>query len=117
VTIIDRSRFEQILTNLLSNASKYSAQGSVIEVGAQVINSEIVIEVSDQGPGIPVEEQKLIFEAYYRGKNISGGGIGIGLAIVKSLVELHGGRIWVSDRDGGGSVFSFSVPLERKDVS
>jgi signal transduction histidine kinase len=118
MVMLDRYRFDQIMTNLLSNASKYSPQGSEIEVGMRVANSQenshIIIDVCDRGSGVPQEEKELIFEPYYRGKKATVSGLGIGLSIVKSLVELHGGKIWVSDRDGGGSVFSFSLPMERE---
>jgi two-component system sensor histidine kinase KdpD len=114
--MLDRYRFDQIMTNLLSNASKYSPQGSEIDVGIRVANSQIIIDVCDRGRGVPPEERQLIFEPYHGGRKDTTGGLGIGLSIAKSLVELHGGQIWVSDRDGGGSVFSLSLPAQSEQV-
>jgi len=113
MVMLDHNRFEQIVGNLLSNASKYSPQGSEILVEARVEDSKVIIDVSDRGPGVPPEYQERIFEPYFRGDENSTAGLGIGLNIAKALTELHGGQLWVSDRDGGGSVFSFSLPIEH----
>ena len=108
--MLDRNRFEQILTNLLTNASKYSPQDSEINVEARVADSEVIIDVSDQGRGIPLELHEKIFEPYFRAEHNTTG-LGIGLNIARKLTELHGGRMWVNQRDGGGTIFSFSLPI------
>ena len=110
VARLDRQRLEQIMLNLLVNAHKYTPSGGKIKVSAQVDNSNLVLEVSDTGCGIPPEEQELIFTPYYHGRQ-PGTGLGIGLSLAKSLVELHGGKIWVESEPGEGSAFSFTIPL------
>jgi len=104
-----RQYLEQVLLNLLTNASKFTPEGGKITVSASQDNNSLVIEVTDTGRGIPAEEQELIFQPYYQ---VDGGrGSGLGLAITKSLVELHGGKIWLKSAAGQGSTFSFSLPL------
>jgi len=100
---------EQILLNLLSNASKFTPEGGKITVSASQENKSLVIQVADNGIGIPADKQKLIFRPYYQ---VNGGkGSGLGLAITKLLVELHGGKIWLESILGRGSSFFFSLPL------
>ncbi|MFN8634078.1 MAG: PAS domain-containing sensor histidine kinase [Chloroflexota bacterium] len=96
----DRRRVEQILTNLLSNAAKYTPEGGRIEVSARAENGHVEIVVADSGPGIPESERELVFGRFYRGTDASRrgeAGSGLGLAIVRSLTELHGGRVRVAD--------------------
>ncbi len=108
----DPRRLEQVLVNLLSNASKFTGRGGIITVGAQEVGREVVVSVSDTGPGIPLSEQALVFEKFYVGRRgkVRAKGAGIGLSIAKYIVELHGGRIWVESKLGKGSTFSFSIP-------
>jgi signal transduction histidine kinase len=105
---VDRLRFEQVLINLLSNAQRYTPPAGHISVGARIINNEVIVTVTDSGPGISPSEQELIFEPFYRGDR---SGMGLGLAIAKSLTELHNGRIWVESSDGRGSEFCVALPL------
>ena len=112
--VADRERFEQILLNLLSNANRFTPAGGRIAVRVRADEDEVIISVSDTGPGIPLEEQQHIFEAFYRGRD--GGrrrvpGMGMGLAIAKSLTELHGGRVWLESGDGGST---FCVAVQRQ---
>lgn len=115
----DRLRVEQIVTNLLGNAIKYSSPGGSIEIETRRpptrSRSErrfIELRVSDRGPGVEQEDRERIFEPYVRvGNESSAGGLGLGLAICKRLVEAHGGTIAVSDRPGGGARFSFTLPV------
>jgi signal transduction histidine kinase len=112
--VADRDRFEQILVNLLSNANRFTPAGGRIAVQVRADDDEVIISVSDTGPGIPPEEQQHIFEAFYRGRD--GGrrrvpGMGMGLAIAKSLTELHGGRIWLENGEGGST---FCVAVQRQ---
>ncbi len=113
---VDPRRLRQILHNLLDNAIKYSPSGSKITVRAQSVRDEIVISVTDEGPGIPLEQQARIFEpfhgAYGAGDNRAKG-LGLGLTIARGLVEAHGGAIWVESAPGQGSTFRFTLPIAR----
>ena len=108
----DPSRLERILTNLWSNALKYSAPGTPVTVAVAQRDGQVVTSITDRGPGIPPEELPHLFERYYRGRRAPGvqEGLGLGLYITKRLVEAHGGRIWVESELGEGSTFSFSLP-------
>ncbi len=105
---VDRLRFEQVLINLLSNAQRYSPPGGHIVVSNRTEGAEAIISVTDSGPGVAPEDREFIFEPFYRGDR---SGLGLGLAIAKSLVELHNGRIWVESDDGQGSRFSVALPV------
>jgi signal transduction histidine kinase len=109
----DRSRIDQVLTNLLSNAIRYSPEGGAIEVTAAQQGDKVRFSVKDQGLGIPREQQAVVFERFGRAHGSSYGGLGLGLAISKGIVERHGGRIWVesSGTPGAGSVFHVELPL------
>lgn len=108
----DATRFKQILMNLLGNAIKFTPNCGRIELSASLDGDQVRIEVRDNGPGIPPEEQKRIFEAFYRlresGKKTEG--TGLGLAITHRLVELHGSDLSLESRVGEGSCFYFSLP-------
>jgi len=109
----DQKRFEYIITNLLSNANKYTPPEGKINLRVWAEDVQLVITVEDTGGGIPEEELDLIFEPFYRGK-FSGErikGIGVGLATVKQLVRLHGGKVYVSSKLGEGSIFTVFLPL------
>jgi signal transduction histidine kinase len=106
----DRRRVEQVLTNLLSNAHRYTPRSGVIRLSIELSGSQVVAAICDNGPGIPAAEQELIFERFYSG-HTGKGGTGLGLAIARSLVELHNGLLWVESQPGEGSTFSFSLPL------
>jgi signal transduction histidine kinase len=109
----DRRRVEQILTNLLSNAHKYTPRGGQMAVAVAHEGTSVVVTVTDSGPGVPGEERDLIFRRFYRGATVRRGepsGAGLGLAVAKSLVDLHGGKIGYRDATGGGSEFFFSLP-------
>src|SRR5438093_492447 len=106
---VDRLRFEQVLINLLSNAQRYTPPGGHITVSTRLARGEVILTVADSGPGISPEDRERIFEPFYRGDR---SGLGLGLAIAKSLVELHNGRIWVNDSDHHGSQFCVTVPAQ-----
>jgi PAS domain S-box-containing protein len=110
----DDSRLKQVVLNLLSNALKFTPEGGKVVLRAKEEDQSLVVEVQDNGPGIPGDEQEWLFQPYRRLRSGTrpSGGLGLGLALSKTLVELHGGRIWVQSREGRGSTFSFSVPLE-----
>ncbi len=111
--IADPEGFEHILTNLLGNAHKFTPKGGKIQLKVHVNGSKMTMEVTDSGPGIPEEEQELIFEPFYRGEFSAGTvkGMGIGLATVKQMVELHGGTVSAKSNAGDGSTFTVSVPV------
>ncbi len=110
----DKDRLKQVLTNLIDNAIKFSPQDGKISL--EVVNSEenLQISVADQGKGIPEEERKKIFDKFYQVKR-KGEGIGLGLSIVKGVVEAQGGRIWVESQPGKGSKFIFTLPRAETD--
>jgi len=110
----DSHKVEMILTNLLQNAASYSPEGSTITIEAKTMdNTDIVVSVSDEGEGIAREHLEQIFQPYYRISSIRSekvSGWGLGLYIVKKLVEMQGGRIWVESEVGKGSHFIFTLP-------
>ena len=109
----DATRLEQVLNNLVSNAIKYSPAGGLIEISGRVLPDEVAITVSDQGVGIPPEEQAHIFERFYRGareRHQRTPGTGLGLYLARAIVEAHGGRIWVESNPGEGAAFTFTLP-------
>ncbi len=122
----DRRRIEQVLINLIANANKYSPIGSKITVGATPREGQVRIFVRDEGPGVGLHEHDRIFEKFYTGSTagLSGGSraesaesVGLGLAIARSIVELHGGAIGVVSRPGSGSSFYFVLPQFGEDTA
>lgn len=112
----DPARLEQVLNNLVSNAIKYSPSGARIEISGRVLPDDVIVTVSDEGTGIPFEEQYRIFERFFRGareRNQRTPGAGLGLYLAKAIVEAHGGRIWVESNPGEGAAFSFTIPRQR----
>jgi len=109
----DEGRLEQVLLNLISNANKYMLQPGKITIKARAEDENLVVEVYDTGPGIAQEEHERMFDPYYRliDDREHRNGLGLGLALSKTLVELHGGKIWVESEIGKGSAFGFSIPL------
>lgn len=109
----DTTRFKQILMNLLGNAIKFTPEGGKIELTAHQLGEVVRVEVHDSGPGIPVEEQQRIFEAFHRLRQSEKGaeGTGLGLAITRRLVELHGGHLDLESQPGLGSCFYFTLPI------
>ncbi|MGB9724477.1 MAG: GAF domain-containing protein, partial [Chloroflexia bacterium] len=112
----DRKRITQVLTNLVSNAYKYTREGGRVEISARCENGFLTVSVSDTGVGISKEDQKKLFTRFFRADNPlrdEVGGTGLGLAISKSFVEMHGGKMWVESELNVGSTFSFSLPLTQ----
>jgi len=110
----DPFRIGQVISNLISNALKYSPQQSPVEVSVQRDGEQAIVSVRDQGDGIPLSEQDRVFERFHRvesGMARRTGGTGLGLYIAKRLVEAMAGRLWLVSRPGEGSTFSFSLPL------
>jgi two-component system sensor histidine kinase KdpD len=109
---MDVDRISEVLVHLLDNAGKYSAAGTPIQITVELRDRELVTSVADHGPGIDDMEQEMIFEKFYRGRNqrTTIQGTGMGLAIARAIVELHGGKIAVTSQLGRGSLFYFSLP-------
>jgi signal transduction histidine kinase len=109
----DRRRVEQILTNLLANAAKYTPPGGTVEVAAHSENGHVSLSVADNGPGVPESERDIVFDKFYRGRDAQQrgeAGSGLGLAIVKSLVDLHGGTVRVEEGEPRGARFVVELP-------
>ncbi|MDA8083907.1 MAG: sensor histidine kinase KdpD [Nitrospiraceae bacterium] len=104
---------EQVLMNLLDNALKYTPKGTPLALGASIQGDDVLVELSDRGPGIPEGAEEDIFEKFMRGSS-AGGGIGLGLTICRAIIGAHGGRIWAGNRDGGGAVFRFTLPVREE---
>ena len=103
----------QMFSNLLSNAIKYSAGGELVDISARLDNGQIVVSCKDRGIGIPARDVDQLFERYYRGSNVSGiVGTGVGLYLVKMVVEVHAGEIAVDSKEGQGSTFTVRLPLK-----
>lgn len=104
---------EEIITNMLFNAVKYTPQGGTVKLSAQAQADTILVEITDTGIGIPEAELPKVFEEFFRASNarqVERDGTGLGLAIAQQVVERHGGRIWVTSEEGRGSTFSFTLP-------
>jgi two-component system, OmpR family, sensor histidine kinase KdpD len=102
---------EQTLINLLENAAKYSS--GPIDIDATATSDELIVQVGDRGPGVPPGEELNVFDKFQRGaRDGDREGVGLGLTICRAIVAAHGGRIWVSAREGGGASFRFSLPID-----
>jgi len=111
---IDARRIRQVLDNIIDNAIRYSEKGTRVVIEARWAGSEMLVSVADQGIGIPAEDLERVFDRMYRIEQRLTpeiGGVGLGLAICKGLVEAHGGRIWVESELGKGSIFYFALPI------
>lgn len=108
----DWDKVRQVLINLLDNAFRFSPPGESVVVTGDVQDGEAVVRVKDRGPGIPPEDRERLFDKFTRSKAEGmEGGLGLGLYIVRTYVEAHGGRVWVEDEEGMGAVVAFSLPL------
>jgi len=108
--LLDYSEMDQVLTNLVENAVKYSPSGSEIVVSARLAEGQLNVTVEDAGPGVAAAAIPHLFEPFYRAAGTRRGGSGLGLAVARGLVEAHGGRIWAENRPGGGARFLFAIP-------
>jgi signal transduction histidine kinase len=118
VAEVDAEQIGRALRNLLANAQKYGREGGRIVAHLEGRAEDVVIEVSDDGPGIPPDEQERIFERFYRSSTVHAQrqlGTGLGLPIARALVELHGGRVSVESTLGQGSTFRITLPLDEAD--
>ena len=99
---------EQVLVNLFDNAIKYTHKGTPLELSASESFYTVTVELADRGPGIPPGDEERIFEKFVRGRGVAGG-VGLGLAICRTIINAHGGKIWAENREGGGAVFRFTL--------
>lgn len=112
VVNMDRNLLQPILTNLLDNAIKYSPTGSQIDLELACREGNAIFQIKDAGIGIPAADRRRLFEAFHRGSNVGDApGTGLGLAVVKKLVDLHGGQLAVESEVGKGTVFTITLPL------
>jgi two-component system sensor histidine kinase KdpD len=111
--MVDGRLVEQVLENLLDNAIKYTPEGTEIRISAQPQSRQMEISVEDDGPGLPATDPEILFEKFQRGApEGSVGGIGLGLAICRTILRLHKGRIWAENRVPHGAAFRFTLPIE-----
>ncbi len=114
--LVDKNQFERIFINLISNAIKFTPEGGQISIKASQENGQVLFEVSDTGIGIPEEDIPKLFNEFYRVDNdinLNVKGTGLGLALVKNIVEAHKGKIWVTSKVNGGTTFHFTIPITR----
>jgi signal transduction histidine kinase len=116
---IDASRLEQVIINLLSNASKFSGDHGTVDVRVTADNQELQMDITDYGIGISPDLQDRLFQPYHRVEQDRQQfpGLGLGLAVAKQIVEAHGGKIWLDSQPGRGSTFSFRIPLKEAKAS
>ena len=113
---MDSQVIVQVIVNLVNNALAHTPEGSVVSISTARGEGEVIVTVSDDGPGVGADNHEHIFDAFYTSKQtLTDGrrGIGLGLALCKTIVEAHGGRIWVDDVEPHGAAFSFTLPLEE----
>lgn len=111
-TLFNETLMQEVVLNLIDNTIKYTPPFASIDISASVTAGNIIISVMDDGPGIVPEEINQLFDKFYRGKtSIQESGLGLGLAICQKIITAHGGKIWAENREKGGAVFRFSVPI------
>jgi two-component system, OmpR family, sensor histidine kinase KdpD len=110
----DSVLIEQVLINLIENATKHTAPGTPIAVSVRARDGEVEIEVADHGPGVDKQSAPRVFDKFFRVREGEGGGVGLGLTICRGIVSAHAGRIWVEERRGGGASFRFTLPLDTE---
>jgi two-component system, OmpR family, sensor histidine kinase KdpD len=117
LALLDHTLIEQAVAKLLANAGSHTPGRLPIEIDGEYRNGHLLISVSDRGPGIPVEAIDRLFEKFYRGDDRKTGGLGLGLSIARGLIEAHGGRLTVENRDGGGARFTIRLPVSVTDIN
>jgi len=115
--MIDVEKMKVAIKNIIDNAVRYTLSGGMIEIFLEKNEKEIKVQISDNGLGIPQDEQKKVFTRFFRGSNITQidtEGTGLGLYIAKNIIEAHGGRIWFESEEGKGSTFYFTIPIKKE---
>ncbi|SDF29536.1 PAS domain S-box-containing protein [Methanolobus vulcani] len=115
----DKLKIKQVIYNLLSNAIKFTPEKGKVQLNSKVVNGNVLITVCDNGIGIPLDQQKAIFDPFKQVSsfvNRAHGGTGLGLAIAKHYIEMHSGKIYVESNEGEGSTFSIRIPIQRNDL-
>lgn len=108
----DKTLMQEVFINLIDNAIKFTPDASPIDITAEIKNTHVVVSVMDKGPGIVLDEVNKLFEKFYRGRMLTTErGLGLGLAICRSIIKAHGGEIWAENRPDGGAAFCFSLSL------
>lgn len=111
---VDAVMIEQVLINLLENALRYTPAGSNLDLTVQSNDTSVMISLADYGPGIPKGQEERLFEKFFRSRSEAAqSGVGLGLAICRSIIEVHKGRIYAENRTGGGAVFTFVLPVDH----
>ena len=115
---LDYMMIDQVVTNLIENALRYTPVDSPLEITVSSTATELFLAVADSGPGIPASDLERIFDKFYRVMDRTRaasaiGGTGVGLSVCRGLIEAHGGRIWAANRRSGGAIFRFTLPLHR----
>jgi two-component system sensor histidine kinase KdpD len=110
---VDATLIEQVFANLLENAAKYTPPGTTVVLRAERFGDELRLSIEDSGPGLPPGDPGQLFAKFHRGTTEgTAGGVGLGLAIRRAIVALHGGRLWAERRAEGGAAFRFTLPIE-----
>lgn len=116
LVLADENRFRQIVTNLVDNAIKYTAEGQITLSASKLNDNMIKVTVTDTGSGISEADRQTIFESFQQAETNKDDGAGLGLSIVKQLVELQNGEIWVESEEGKGSAFHFTLPIAQNEA-
>jgi PAS domain S-box-containing protein len=110
--IVDAAKMVRVIGNLIENAIKFSPRGGSVQIRAELNSEEVAVSVSDQGAGIPRDQQHRVFDRFWTERRANRRGSGLGLTIAKGIVEAHGGRIWVQSQEDKGSTFTFTLPTQ-----
>jgi two-component system sensor histidine kinase KdpD len=116
LALMDHTLIEQAVAKLVANAASYAPSGLPIEIDAEYKLDQLIICVSDRGPGLSPDLAERVFEKFYRGDGRRTGGLGLGLSIARGFVEAHGGKLTAENRDGGGARFTISLPVRVTDA-
>ncbi len=117
LALVDHTLIEQAVAKLIANAGSHTPPELPIEIDTEYANGQLVISVSDRGPGFSIESTQRAFEKFYRGNNRKTGGLGLGLSIARGFVEAHGGTLTVENRDGGGARLIMKLPVRTTDAN
>lgn len=113
---LDDVLMEQVLVNLIENSIKFSPTESPIDILVELEDNKVMVKIADRGPGLDPKDMEKIFDRFYQGQKPEMKGVGLGLALCKSVIQAHDGRIWAVNRKGGGAVFCFTLPIAAEKV-